>query len=194
MIFGSALVALVLVTTPAFGQTPKEATGPHSPNNDQEESSKSFQSLRYLRNYHFAENAKKHFLITANKNPKATDYQECINCIADQFTNEKIEPYFNQIVFKYLSLQQLIELNNFLESPLGKKMINLALSGGGEDQFKKIMTRDDLTTLQKISQQEFYKATMRFNQYGLPSISNGEVSLKFLREFQNSCKQFPHPW
>ncbi|HLO65655.1 MAG TPA: hypothetical protein VK188_01460 [Holophaga sp.] len=150
--------------------------------------------LRYLRAYQFAESARKQFLVSVNRNPASGKYQECFQCIADQFTALNLEPRFREVLLSFMTVDELSRLNDFLESALGRKLIQFALAGGDEGRFREIMTREDLAEMARIQKEPFYRAASAFNDRGLPRISGGDVARAYLLEFRQKCNQFPHPW
>jgi len=174
-------LATILAFAPALaGQAPAD------PGRDQ--------CLRYLRAYQFAETARRQFLVAVSRNPASGRYQECFQCIADQFTNENLEPRFREVLLSFMTLDQLTRLNDFLESTLGRKLIQFALSGGDEARFREVMDAKDLAELERVRKEPYYRAASEFNERGLPRVSGGDVAKAYLKEFREKCSQFPHPW
>lgn len=152
------------------------------------------QCLRYLRAYRFAETARGRFLEAVSAAPGSARYQECFQCIADQFTNENLEPRFREVLLSFMTLDELSRMNDFLESPLGRKLIQVAMEGGDEARFRAAMDRKDLAELERVMKEPFYRAAAAFNERGLPRISGGDVAKAYLMEFREKCGRFPHPW
>ena len=185
------LLLPLLLTAPLLSQAPAPTPGSATPNPINETAASddrlAVETLKVLELFHYAENAKTAFLTSANKHPKAPQFQESINCVAQQFTNKIFEPHVRKIITKYMTIDQLVDANNFFSTPLGAKLLQ---PNSGQLTYSK----EENAILQKVVTKPFFKAFGSFAQKGLLEISDGPEFYACLKEFKGQCNQFPHPW
>jgi hypothetical protein len=153
------------------------------------------QCVEYIELNGLANSTKKSFLRSANSNPKASLYQDAINCIADMFTPQNLAPYYKIMVIDYLSIDDLTELNKLFKTAIGQKVISICYTNIEHRDTSGTLTNQDQKELIRIASKPFWKAYTAFTQNGMPRfVGKRDVISAVLRDFKMRCNTFPHPW
>lgn len=182
------LFAHALVIGQSAAVKPPQPTGPAQVGSLPGDSPFRVEVKKFLTIYRFAENARKSFLERADAKPGAESRRKYIDCVASKFTNENLEPYVTPVMSRYLTFQQLAEMNEFLVSPLGQKMLSAAFAQAEGHPQDLRLTSEEQRDMQKLSATAAFRAYAKFNQEGWKTI-NGSAMKEWKAKYFQECRE-----